>query len=109
MPVLEPGVPLVTSEPIVQIDNRLKPGTYEFHLVCVDEGGNESNTAKVAVTVQRAIVVEPTPPVFDPTDRFSDRFTDVRVRDRVVLADAVRLPGGVVTGRTIPFRRGGGR
>lgn len=53
-----------TTTPTIAVDAGLPPGTYRFRLVVVDDSGNQSAPAEVAVVVFReAIVREPIDPV----------------------------------------------
>ena len=66
MPVLVPGRPVEQREPVLVVQNRFEPGVHRFSLVVVDDSGIESEPDVIAVTVRRAIVVEPVrPPIVD--------------------------------------------
>jgi hypothetical protein len=47
--------PVKTALPTLQVDNQLRPGTYVFRLVVVDDAGLESRPDEITVTVQRAV------------------------------------------------------
>jgi hypothetical protein len=53
--------PFRSREPQITVENPLKPGSYRFSLVVVDEAHNESQPAELTVTV-----VERTRPVLRP-------------------------------------------
>lgn len=59
MATLTPLQPFVTGEPTVLVENRLPAGSFRFQLVCVDEAGNESAPAEIAVIVREAIQINP--------------------------------------------------
>ena len=48
-----PGKPVVTREPVVEVDGRLEPGRHVFVLVVEDDMGNQSEPARTVVEVQR--------------------------------------------------------
>lgn len=48
----DPGVRVVTAEPVVTVDAGLKPGTHQFTLVVVDNEGHESAPHAAVVTVR---------------------------------------------------------
>lgn len=68
-------VQLVTNQPLrskvpqITVENPLKPGSYRFSLVVVDEAHNESQPAQLTVTVVRR--VDPPPPPPPPPNRFN--------------------------------------
>lgn len=53
--------PFLSKAPQVTVENPLKPGSYRFSLVVVDDAQNESMPAVITVTV-----VEPRRPVLRP-------------------------------------------
>ena len=61
MVLLAANQPLRSREPQITVENPLKPGSYRFRLVVVDEAQNESQPAEITVTV-----VQPTRPVLRP-------------------------------------------
>lgn len=66
MPVLVPGRPVEQREPVLVVQNRFEPGVHRFSLVVVDDSGLESEPDVIAVTLRRALVIEPVrPPVVD--------------------------------------------
>ena len=113
MPVLASGVPFPTPDPNLRIENELPPGAHMFQLVCVDEGGNESEPAMITVTVRGRIIVDPIPEPERP-DRLDpgrihrfDTIPGVVVRPRPIDPDLTRvvLPAGGMVMR--PRRPGG--
>lgn len=54
MAVLRQNVPVSSSRPELLVENRLKAGTYRFQLVVVDDSGNESRPALLALRVAPA-------------------------------------------------------
>jgi hypothetical protein len=82
MPVLVPNRPVEQRSPVLLVENRFKPGVHRFALVVVDDSGSESEADVIAVTVRRAIVVEPVrPPVVGPVrPPIVDTRIDVPVR-----------------------------
>jgi hypothetical protein len=70
MPVLTPGQPVVQGEPVLLVENKLKPGRYRFQLVVADDSGLESDPAEMVVTVrERAPDPTPTPTPTGPVIR----------------------------------------
>lgn len=66
MPVLVPGRPVEQREPVLVVQNRFEPGVHRFSLVVVDDSGSESEPDVIAVTLRRALVIDPVrPPVVD--------------------------------------------
>jgi hypothetical protein len=63
MPVLTPGQPVTQDEPLLLVENKLKPGRYLFQLVVADDSGLESDPAQMMVTVLEPV----TPPTPTPT------------------------------------------
>ena len=53
MAVFEPGVPVRTREPRVQVDGGLRPGSYRFSLVVQNDRGQISQADEVVVVVVR--------------------------------------------------------
>ena len=107
-------MPFPTAEPILRIENELPPGAHVFQLVCVDEGGNESEPTTITVTVRGRIIVDPIPERERP-DRFDpdrthriDPIPGVVVRPRPIDPDLTRVvrPAGGMVMR--PIRRPGG-
>jgi hypothetical protein len=95
MPILATGVPVSVPVPTLAVENQFPPGVYQFQLVCVDEAGNESDPARIAVTVQpQRIIIDPAPR-FDPAVEFNPDIA----RRRIFMGGAVMRP----------VRRGGGR
>ncbi len=43
MPVLALGTPVTVADPVLLVENRLKPGRYRFELVVTDTAGLESD------------------------------------------------------------------
>lgn len=62
MPVLRPDEPLATEEPVLVVENALKPGAYRFRLVVVNAAGVASDPALLEVVVRERRV----PPVAGP-------------------------------------------
>jgi hypothetical protein len=58
MPQFRPNQTHVTTEPVIQVDAGLVPGTYRFQLIVVDDAGNRS--APAVQTVQITGLVRPT-------------------------------------------------
>jgi hypothetical protein len=66
-----PNKPFATDQAAVEVDPGLAPGTYRFRLVVVNQRGQRSQPAEVAVTIVRLIITHPvithpvivTPPV----------------------------------------------
>lgn len=85
MPVLVPNRPVEQRSPVLLVENRFEPGVHRFALVVVDDSGSESEADVIAVTVRRAIVVEPVrPPVAGPVrPPIVDTRIDVPVRPPV--------------------------
>ncbi|GEM_PF-1537260 len=84
MPELAPGKTVETSRPVLEVTNSFAPGTYHFRLVVVDDAGNESSPATVAVTVAAGRVTRPTPtPVVKDTllERLKDKLPDLLGKD----------------------------
>jgi len=68
MPVLIPGRPFLSRDPVLLVENRLAPGAATFALTVLDEDGNVSAPAQLRVTVVRsAPPVPPQPPSRQPT------------------------------------------
>jgi hypothetical protein len=58
MPKLTPGVPLVTKEPVLLVENKLRAGeVLRFQLRVVDEDGNISQPD--VATVRVGLVLDP--------------------------------------------------
>jgi hypothetical protein len=95
MPILATGVPVAVPEPSLQVENQFQPGVYQFELICVDEAGNESSPARIAVTVRPPpIIVDPAPTHhFDPS----------------VILDSPRGRGRIFMGGAVVRRVGGGK
>ena len=53
--------PFGSRVPQITVENPLKPGSYRFSLVVIDEAKNESEPAEITVTV-----FQPTRPVLRP-------------------------------------------
>jgi hypothetical protein len=68
MAAFVPGQEIRSDAPIMVVDAGLKPGTYRFQLVVVDDSGNASAPAFLSMTVQAAAPPPPPPsgPRFDP-------------------------------------------
>lgn len=70
MPVLAPDKPVTVGDPVLLVENRLKPGRYRFQLVVTDTAGLESAPAELVVTVfEPAPTPTPTRPVLRPEIR----------------------------------------
>lgn len=66
MPVLVPGRSVEQREPVLVVQNRFEPGVHRFSLVVVDESGMQSEPDVIAVTVRRAVIIDPVrPPIVD--------------------------------------------
>jgi hypothetical protein len=63
MPVLAINQPIEQRGPTLVVSNRLEPGAHRFALVVVNDRGTVSEPDLFTVTVRRAVVVEPVPPV----------------------------------------------
>ena len=48
-----PNEPVETQEPFVKVENVLKPGTYRFQLVVVDDQGKQSPAVEKVVKIVR--------------------------------------------------------
>ena len=48
--------PIVTAEPGIVVENQLKPGSYRFRLVVVDNDGNQSAPSERVVVVRLPII-----------------------------------------------------
>ena len=78
-------VQLATNQPIrsrapqITVENPLKPGSYRFSLVVVDDAKNESAPAEITVTV-----FQPTRPVLRP-----DVLRDLTTLEQPVVKPAV--------------------
>jgi len=96
MPVLVPGRPVEQREPVLVVQNRFEPGVHRFSLVVVDDSGIESEPDVIAVTLRRALVIEPVrPPIVDTR-------IDVPVRppiDPVIVNPVIRPRGAVRKGK----------
>lgn len=70
MAVLALGTPVTVEDPVLVVENRLKPGRNRFELVVTDTAGLESDPALIDVTVfEPAPAPTPTPtpgPVIRP-------------------------------------------
>jgi hypothetical protein len=51
MPVLRLNVPLETDRPVLEVENRLRPGPHVFRLVVEDDDGLRSDPSDRVVTV----------------------------------------------------------
>lgn len=71
--------PFGSRSPQITVENPLKPGSYRFSLVVVDEAKNESQPAEITVTI-----VERTRPVLRP-----DILREVTTLDQPVVKPAV--------------------
>lgn len=84
MPVLTPGQPVTQDEPLLLVENKLKPGSYRFQLVVADDSGLESDPAEMVVTVLEPVAPPPTPTPTGPgrvvlrPDILTDRLTVTR-------------------------------
>jgi hypothetical protein len=56
------GVPHITAQGFVDVDNPLKPGSYRFRLTVVDSADLESEPTELTVTVAEPVVEQPTGP-----------------------------------------------
>ena len=66
MPVLVQGKTIEQREPVLVVQNRFEPGVHRFSLVVVDDRGSESEPAVIAITLRRALVIDPVrPPIVD--------------------------------------------
>jgi hypothetical protein len=72
--------PFRSRDPRITVENPLKPGSYRFSLVVVDEAKNESQPAEITVTV-----VQPTRPVLRP-----EILREVATVDQPVLKPTIR-------------------
>lgn len=68
METLQLGATLVTKEPRVLLDPKLKTGTYRLQLVVAGERG-ESVPAEMRIVITRPSVVIPTPVIPTPVIR----------------------------------------
>lgn len=66
----EPGRPITTEQPFIDVDAGLSVGTHRFQLVVVDEQGNRSIPDIRTVTVVRPMIPTPIEPLrpFRPID-----------------------------------------
>jgi hypothetical protein len=109
MPVLVPGRPVEQREPVLVVQNRFEPGVHRFSLVVVDDSGIESEPDVIAVTLRRAIVVEPVrPPIVDtridvpvrpPIDPVVTPVINPAVINPVVTHPVIRPRGAVRKGK----------
>ena len=106
MPVLVPNRPIEQRSPVLLVENRFEPGVHRFALVVVDDSGSESEADVIAVTVRRAIVVEPVrPPVVGPVrPPIDDTRIDVPVRPPVRRGQSGGQSGGGQPGGTAARR-----
>ena len=51
MAVFKPDQPIETEKPVVEVENKLEPGTYRFELIVIDDEGNKSAPALALVNV----------------------------------------------------------
>ena len=72
--------PFRSRVPQIAVENPLKPGSYRFSLVVVDEAKNESQPAEITVTV-----VDRTRPVLRP-----DILRDITTIDQPVVKPVIR-------------------
>ena len=72
--------PFRSRVPQITVENPLKPGSYRFSLVVVDEAKNESQPHEITVTV-----VRPTRPVLRP-----DILREVTTVDQPVIKPVIR-------------------
>lgn len=63
MAAFTPGQPIMTAEPVIDVDAGLSVGTHRFQLVVVDAQGNRSLPDIQTVTITRFTI---TPPVIGP-------------------------------------------
>lgn len=54
MPVLTPGKPFSSRDPVLLVENKLAAGAVTFALTVVDQDGNVSASAQLRVTVKPA-------------------------------------------------------
>jgi len=66
MAVFVPGQEIRSDSPTMVVDSGLKPGTYRFQLVVVDDSGNVSAPAFLSMTVQDSAPPPPPPTRLDP-------------------------------------------
>jgi len=68
MAVFVPGQEIRSDAPTLVVDGGLRPGSYRFQLVVVDDSGNASAPAFLSMTVQDAPPPPPPPsgPRIDP-------------------------------------------
>lgn len=66
MPVLVPNKVVSTTKPVLKVDNAFEPGRYLFSLVTVDDGGNKSKPANIAITVEKRRLTPTGPRLRDP-------------------------------------------
>jgi hypothetical protein len=59
MPVLATSRTVRSEEPTLLVENPFAPGSYRFQLVVVDDAGNESVPAVIAVEVRARTVRDP--------------------------------------------------
>lgn len=74
MDILNPGQPLRTAAPVVQVVSTLQPGAYDVEVVVTDAQGVQAS-ARLSFQIQRRIVVGPgpgpgpiDPPIRPPVD-----------------------------------------
>jgi len=53
MAILQPNQPVITDEPVLKVENRLKSGCYTFRLRVIDNTGNVSQADERIVEVKR--------------------------------------------------------
>ena len=66
MTVLTPGKTLRSRGPELLVENAFATGRYVFELVVIDDQANESEPARLTVTVAAPAPVRPTRPVTPP-------------------------------------------
>jgi hypothetical protein len=79
MPEFAVGKEVVSAAPMVSVDNPLRPGSYRFQLVVIDDSGNASAPAFVSVSVQ-----QPSPPPPPPS-------TGVKFNPQILATTPIRL------------------
>jgi hypothetical protein len=57
--VLQLNRPVTTTEPTLEVKNRLPPGQHTFELVVEDQEGNKSAPARAVLTVLPAVQPPP--------------------------------------------------
>ena len=60
MPVLTPGKPFMSRDPVLLVENKLAAGAATFALTVLDQAGNVSASAQLRVTVKPAPPPQPT-------------------------------------------------